>query len=78
MTKEEIFEAVDIQPGDQVWIVVNRGGASSLLQRYNFGYPATSLLGICELTKHDIILQMKGKIQPDEIKREFSKEPVTE
>lgn len=49
---------------------ITEDGKSELIRRCD-GFGAYELLGLLDLTRTEIIEQIRGKIQPDIIKREF-------
>ena len=50
------------------------GNEYTTLLRQNDGFSVTELLGLAEFAKQELILTMKGKIEPDIVKREVIQE----
>jgi hypothetical protein len=55
----------------QKWIVefILYNDGTTEMKRTNVGFNALDLIGVLELSKDDIINQIKGNVKPDVIKR---------
>jgi len=64
ITKEELFDEIEIDEGDAVFVVVQHKKRQTM-QRFAFGHDAISLIGLLAYLQDDVIRQIRGEIKAD-------------
>ena len=71
MTKEELFEALDFNTGDMVFVVrVRDTGKGFTQQRINHGMHPYMLIGVADIIREEVMRQIAGDMKPRVIETE--------
>jgi hypothetical protein len=71
MTKEELFEALNYNDGDMVYVVrVRDTGKGFTQQRINHGMHPYMLLGVADIIREEVLRQISGELKPRVIETE--------
>jgi hypothetical protein len=61
MTKKDVFNELDYEDGDQLFIVRIRKGGT--MQRITLGFSFFELFGCCEMIKSDLLVSMRHETE---------------